>query len=266
MIFGMYSGTYVTNQDGSGTIFQQYNPGFSTPTSAAANTSLTMGLISVPSGNAITSLYDYRVGDNSSQTVMFTQGKNLNFFELNNPSKIYNINSSGISDDNSKYSHATFQNLLFSASYSQSSGSVWDQFYINPSGNWTQPHGLQPSFDGSFASLPIIPTSTQVINSSGIVVTGVFSSPGIPSGSSYSIVLATALDSGGYRSSNVIPFSGSTGNVLQLSGTQGQSDGTYPYDILHTPGLASMGQSQYHFDVNSLRYVRICHSKYWINK
>ena len=209
---------------------------------------LSSGLLSIPSGNAITSIYDYRVGDNSSQRVMYTQGPDLGYFTLDAPTSHTIIYSSGVTDDQAKWSHSTFQNELFSHQYSEKSGICWDQIYSQPTGNWTQLHGLRPSFSGNSASIPQTPHGTTI---SGSLYT-----TGIPTGSNFNVVLATSILTGGLRASELISFSGTTGNTINIFGTQGQSEGTYPFDIFHVSGLSASGittsgQSQYKFDVFS---------------
>jgi hypothetical protein len=221
---------------------------FMTP-AYASNSSIACGLLSMQTGNAITSIYDYRVGDGRTQRVMFTQGDNLSYFELSDPTNHTIIYTGATTGDNLKWSHATFQNLLFSQQYGVTSGVAWDQIFTNPSGNWTQTMGLRPSFSGNSAFLLSTPSGTNI--------SGGHYGTGIPSGSIFNVMLSTQILSGGLRSSNVVSVSGTTGNTYQIFGAPSPfNQASYPYDIYHVSGLAAsgiatQGESQYNFDVSS---------------
>jgi hypothetical protein len=234
----IFSGSFVYNKNLDGKTFQQLNSN----AGGGPAKDLTCGLISVPSGNAVTSIYDYRVGDNRSQRVMLTERNEMRFFELGDPTNQTTIFSGGAIGDNFKWQHSTFQNLLISHQYSQISGVVWDQIYSNPSGNWTQLHGLRPVFSGAGHVLP-----------SGSIPSGATVFPTNPN---FDIVLGTSILTGGIRSSEVLTISGtnfaSGSNSVQLFGVASSSnDATFPYDIYHVSGVAASGQSQYKFDVFS---------------
>lgn len=236
-----------TTNTGGEQYYQRGSGGFIIPSGNQID--IACGFLSVNTGNAITSIYDYRVGDNRSQAVMFTQGQTLNYFELADPTITTTIYSSGVlpsgsvSYPDAKWGHCTFQDLLFSHQYGLVSGICWDQIYSQPTGNWTQLHGLQPVFSGSSANLSAFPSGS-----------GVYPTSGIPSGSSFSVIASTSILSGGYRASLPLNISGTTGNALQISGIYSSTNqATSPYDIYHVSGIThSSGQSQYQFDVNSL--------------
>lgn len=209
---------------------------------AYQNTRLSCGILSFPSGNAITSIYDYRVGDSRTQEVIFTQGDKVHAFKDFDPANtIITLYSGAAVGDNYKWSHSTFQSMLFSHQYSQTSGICWDQIYYDPSGNSMEPHGKRPVVEFSGATLPILPSGAVGVNPN----------------EDFNIILATTMNSGGFRSSEIYTYSGanasgaylSTGNAMQLFGSLSGSS-NYPYDIQFSG--TNDGTYQYNFDVNSL--------------
>lgn len=206
---------------------------------------LACGLISITSGNAITSIYDYRIGDSRTQEILFTQRDKVQSFldadPTNTIATLYNgtVDASGTPtiNDNYKWSWSTFQNLAFGHQYSKSSGLCWDQIYFNPSGNSMQFHGLRPVAE-AFAY-------------SGTTPPGV--TPSAIASKSFDIILATAMNTGGFRSSEIINYSGISGSTINSVGLIGANtpySGTWPFDIQFS-GIND-GKHQYNFDCNSL--------------
>lgn len=210
------SGSFVYNKTGNDTRFQQLN----TTALAGNDYDLTCGLIYVPSGNAITSVYDYRVGENRSQRVITTIRDQVRAFPLQQPDSQIVIHSGAQIGNNLKWSHSTYQNLLISHEYAQISGLVWDQLYSGTTNNFMQYHGQRPTF-------------------SAVEVSGVSGGITGQSGTSISIILATQMASGGIRSSDPLTFtfSGNGHSYVKLTGTD-----------IFTPGFYPSG-SQYAFDV-----------------
>lgn len=213
------SGVYLTNYNNDGQTF--ITPSGDANYGAPANNDLSCGLIFIPSGNAITSVYDYRFGDNRAQKIIYTQGTDVRAFNLHepNPANHLTIYSGAVAGNNHKWTHTTIKNNLFSHEYSKTSGVYWDQIYVNPlGGDSMQLHGLRPQF-----------TLTEV---SG---TGVSGATILPSGTDINIILATQLGTGGIRASEIghIRTSGIS-SFIRISGQ----------DIFIPSGV-----SQYKFDV-----------------
>ncbi len=228
--YNNYSGAFVYDYSGINT-FQQI------PTGIFANSAeyvLDCGLITVPSGNGITSIYDYRVGSNRVQKIITTIRDVVQSSIFGN-CNFTTLFSGAVIGNNNKWSHATYQNLLFSHQYSKISGVCWDQIYLNPSGyNSMQLHGQRPAF-----------TATVVSGISGIY-SGV--SYGINGNYSIDILLATQMGTGGIRASNVqtVTLSGSN-NYIRISGPSGVTNPWFGNSILNPSGFPI--ESQYAFDV-----------------
>jgi hypothetical protein len=203
------SGAFVYNWSGNDTNFNQYNDNGA---AGGNDRDLTCGLIYIPSGNAITSIYDYRVGDSRTQKVIYTQRDEVRAFDLYNPNAPTVLFTGAAIDNDNKWSHSTFQNLLFSHQYSQTSGVCWDQiFSSNVTGNSMQPHGLRPEF-----------------YSNEISYTGTGDS--LASGTITSIMMATQLFSGGLRASKIkdIQISSNAQAIVELTGTDIFNGNLYP--------------------------------------
>ena len=205
------SGQMVYNANNDSQTFDEYYLSKNTE-----SFDLNCGLIVGNSGNGITSIYDYRYGDQAHQQIIYTQGQDIRTFKLANPapSSHVTIFHSGVSNDNLRWSHATFQNTLFSHQYSTPSGTTEGQAW-NQIVSGTQPHGLRPSF--------------SLVEVSGTVPSQ------LVSGSTVQVVLGTQMATGGIRSSIVetITTSGN-GTYIELSGND-----------IYNPS----GTSQYLFDV-----------------
>lgn len=215
------SGSYVTNYSDDGSTFISPSGSiFVSPTGQ----NLSCGLINVQSGNGITSVYDYRVGDSRTQKIVYTIRDQVRIFDLATPSALnHTVIHTGASISNDyKWSHSTFQNDLFSHQYSQTSGLYWDQIYTGTSSNYMQLHGLRPAF-----------TAIETPAATGTVGTGVGASY-LTSGTDIQIILGTTLNSGGIRASTIAEVSTTgTFSYVRLSGT----------DIFNPSG-----SSQYKFD------------------
>lgn len=232
---GSYSGTFLYNRSNDGLNFKQINTSANPSLGISGyQLNLTCGLIYLPSGNAITSIYDYRVEGNRSQRTIVTQKDRV----LSAPLYFCNWTTilSGAAIDN-KYiwSHTTYQNTLISHQYSQSSGVVWDQIYINTSGNSMQQHGHRPAFN-----LSGVAYTTGTFNPDSF--SGVFY-PGIASGTPFSVVLATQLGTGGLRASNIVDYTMPFSGVAQIYGSPLRDS-----DIFNT-GVLGTDYTQYNFDV-----------------
>jgi hypothetical protein len=232
-----YSGTYVYNWNNNGQSFTQANYSGN----SGGSYDLTCGVLSFQSGNAITSIYDYRIGDRRTQEIIFTQRDKVQTFADYDPiNTVTTLWTGAAIGDIYKWSHSTFQNLLFSHQYSQSSGLCWDQIYYNPSGLTMQYHGLQP----------------RAVLASGMTITppsGV-SAPANINTYDFDVILATTMNSGGFRASEVIHFSGNSAagtgtNAIQLQGPY--NSGISAYMNIQNTGI-NTGAWQYNFDVNSL--------------
>lgn len=223
------SGTFMMNYNNDDQTFitPSGDTYFTTPT----QDNLSCGLIVVQSGNGITSVYDYRVGDSRSQRIIYTIQDKVKEFELHAPAASNHIviHSGAAIGNELKWSHSTFQNDLFSHQYSQTSGLYWDQIYSGTANDFMQLHGLRPNF-----------AMTEVPSATGIAGTGTGASY-LASGTSISLILGTQLNSGGIRASI-------TGNIATTGvSSYVKLDGT---DIFNPVGLAlGTGTSQYKFDV-----------------
>lgn len=216
----LYSGTYVYNKNGDGNTFQQNNVNGS---GTGNYYDLSCGVISVASGNAITSIFDYTVLNNKK--LIFTQTDKLYYSNPNDIANTKVVLFSGAEIDNRNlWSHEVSNNLLFSHQYSKIDGQYWNSVYIDPSGNSTQQHGLRPVFEASGTTISgsFIPSGVPTLPHSGVV----------------SIVMATPLISGGFRSSVIKDF-----DLATLASGQ-NAIGLYGTDIFNPSGA-----SQYKFDV-----------------
>ncbi len=211
---------FVYNQNGSGSSFiPQYN------NNIPNYYQLSCGLTSFASGNGITSIYDFRIEDSASQRTIITQQNELLQAPLND-FQFTSIFSGAAIGNNNKWSHTTYQNQLISHQYAQISGVTWDMIYSGSNGTSMQPHGLQPNF-----------TTTEIPSSS------VPGAAGIPLGTTFQILLATQLGSGGIRASEIktVTISGSS-SCIRLDG--------YPFsgtDIYNPSGIPYV-TTQYLFD------------------
>lgn len=212
----LYSGTFVYNKNLDGHSFQQMN--FSALNGGSID--LSCGLVYVASGNAITDIYDYRVGENRSQRVITGIRNELRSWQLRDPGNQTVIYSGAAIGNNFKWSNSTYQNLFIGHQYSQSSGVVWDQLYSGTANHFTQYHGQRPTF-----------SLNQVSGVNGGIIGA--------SGLSVSVILATQMASGGLRASEpqTITITQPSGAYIQLSGTDIFAPSAYP------------SGSQYAFDV-----------------
>lgn len=227
---------FLYNQTNDGSTFYGWNPN----AVLYNDYQLSCGLISVLSGNAITSIYDYRIGDERTQEIIFTQTDKVQAFKDSDPKNtIITLWSGAATGDNYKWSHSTFQSTLFSHQYSKSSGVCWDQIYYNPSGQSMQYHGLRPEVVAHSVGGIKLPAGFTSVAGNNI------------SNKPFDIVLATSMNTGGFRASHVIHYSGVSG--INTSGVQlqGPFNGSVFQSIQNT-GINTNGNWQYNFDVNSL--------------
>ncbi len=201
------SGAFLMDYNGSG-MFAQPSGIFTAALAPYTTTSydLTCGLVTIPSGNEIVGIYDYRVGEDRSSKIMYGQAGDLRYFDLDSPAKENHVTiNSGLSrTDNALLNFITYDDLLFTHQYSQITGICWNQVYPT-----TMPHGRRPT--ASYAYL-----------------TGV--GPNIPSGVPFSLMVANNFDSGGFRTTEYqnISLSGSfASGFFAVSGLRGQ----YPFDV-----------------------------------
>jgi len=209
------------------------------PYGAGANYStLSCGLLSFASGNGILGIYDYTIGSSRSKKVIYEQQNNMYAAEYGFiPTTSEIIFSGGTGGNNDlKWNHLTYQNLLFATQYSQSGTQVcWDQIYTQASGNYTQPWGLQPQW--SMIPVSGVPVGLNTPVGSGAVYSGESLGYGLMSGTTVTVLLGTQMESGGIRASQqdfTAPFDNC---YIQLSGT----------DIFRISGTDA--NSQYKFDV-----------------
>ncbi len=222
-------GAFLYNYSGVGS-YQQIPTGIYTNSPAY---DLTCGLIAVPSGSWINGIYDYRIGGDRVSKIVYGQGQYVRNFELSNPNKAGHVQifSSGSTLQDALWNSTTYDDLLFSHQYSQISGVCWDQIYLNPSGyNSMQVHGQRPSFSISFQS----GVGTVGSNSAGVV----------------QVMLATEMDSGGFRASEIksITLSGLTNSLILLRGPGGLANPSLGNSILDSGSYPVVGQ--YAFDVS----------------
>ncbi len=233
------SGTYVTNYSDDGQTFISPS-GDANAFAQPKNDSFTSGLIYVASGNAITGIYDYRIGSSRAQRVILGQENNILEFPLNEISGMTNIYSGAAIGDDFKWSFATYQNLLFAHQYAQSSGVCWDQRFINPSGHYQsmQFHGQQPQF----SLFPVVYSgdATNFVNNMHVrnpSTSGLSFGINNLVGSTVSVMLATQMNSGGYRAEThevTIP------NTQRYSGT---ISGTFNYSFNKNVLIGIIGPS-----------------------
>jgi len=208
----------------------------------ATQGNLACGIVSIPNDNAITDIYDYRRGDTRTQQIMYAQGNTVGNFLLNSPTNRNILWNGATIGDNYKWTNTTSQNMWFGNHYSQDQGVCWDQIFsgnsiTHPKYGSLQQQGLQPVFSGLYSTITNLPSGSTLI----------------PSGSEIKIILATQIDSGGLRASNILTVNSSSGNTIKISGiASSNNDATYPFDMFHVYGQTGVsGQSQYNFDVNS---------------
>lgn len=169
------------------------------------NTDFACGIIELPSGNAITLLYDYRVGSSLNQKIIVGQRDKLYYTYYVNPDKstFVTIHSGATVGNNNLWSALTNNDLLFAHHYGVDNGQVWESNYSGVSYD----HGKRP---------------TCVVSGTG--TGGTFLS------GTYSVLLATSLQSGGFRASAPITgISISSGNSIHISGLNMQSQ--FPFDL-----------------------------------
>lgn len=223
-----YSGVAVLDYSGNG-VFTQFsgsypgtvNGSFDNTMNIQAQFDLTCGLIDVPSGNAVVGITDYRVGGDRSSEIVYGQGGEVRYFDLDTPNKsTHTTIFSGISTlNNSLMSFAVYDDLLFMTDYSQISGICWDQ-----TNSGTMTHGLRPT------------AITTAINGTGGT---------IPSGQAFSLMIAADMSSGGIRTT-IIPFpSGITQNFLEVSGLSNQYAFDVPVANMTTYITAASGSNYY---------------------
>lgn len=202
-----------------------------------ANDSLSFGVYSFPTGNGIQLVYDFNIGSSRLEKVIIGQNNNLyscNFDTPEDLSLIFTGSGSSISPNNELlWDATTYSNLMFATQYSESGTQVcWNQIYTQPSGNWTQPWGLQPAFT-------MYPITGTVASTGSSSYSGQSLGYGLSSGQSVSVLLATQMETGGYRSSTQT-FTCPTGSSHVYIGLSG-------LDIFRISGTST--NSQYFFDV-----------------
>lgn len=173
---------------------------------ALTRTSLTAGMITQMSGNAITLLYDYRLATADNQKVVVGHSDKLYWTTFNNPAKSnWTVFHSGAAiNNNALWSATTMSDLFFAHQYSQSKGQVWDSSTTGVS----YEHGKRPLFSAS-----------------GYTAAGSTLQSGL-----YNIILANSMESGGFRSSivsGVVINSGQWIHVQFPASMQVQ----YPFDL-----------------------------------
>lgn len=196
-----------------------------------ASTSLSFGVYSIPSGNGITLIYNFAIGADRLSKVIIGQESNLYVTTFDNPTDMNTIFSGAQVGTEFLWDATTYNNLMFATQYSNSGTQVcWDQIYTQPSGNWTQPWGLQPQWS-------MYPVSGIVASTGNSFYSGQSLGYGLASGNSVQVMLATQMNSGGYRA-DVQNFTASGNNVyIGFSGL----------DIFRVSGNST--NSQYQFDV-----------------
>lgn len=162
------------------------------------------GLIDIPSGNGITLVYNYTTA-NENQKVIIGQSDKLYWTEQTTPEKEnWTVIHSGAAVNNDAlWSAVTNNDLLFAHQYSQSSGQVWDSTWTGVSYD----HGKRPIFTAS-----------------GISAAG----STMPSGD-YQIMLATSMESGGFRASEISGLTITSGSWINISNLNMGSQ--YPFDL-----------------------------------
>jgi len=207
------SGTFLINISGDG-IFQTTN-------AYDSNQIMTYGLVdNLPSGNWINGIYDYRIGETRSQRVIYGLGDKINSFKLETPNKSTHITlCSGLNSDiNYLHSYATYDDLLLDTNYSANQPQVWNQIYLNTSGNSTYDLGMRPS---GITWLEVPTTGTG---------------SGLATGTSFQIMPAVSLTSGGYRAASGITVGPTTGtsSMILISGLN--YGNKYPFDLNSSAG------------------------------
>lgn len=178
----------------------------------ASGNNFACGLIEIPSGNATTLIYDYTTSQ-EQQKVIIGQSDKLSWTYQQTPEKENwtTIHSGAAINNDALWTAATANDLLFAHQYSQSKGQVWDTNYSGVS----YEHGKRPTFNASGVTTGI------TVSGSGIVP--------LVSGT-YQIVLATSMESGGFRSS--VPSGitvNASGDWIHISGLNMASQ--YPFDL-----------------------------------
>ncbi len=195
----IYSGCVVINNNNDGINFEQNpQPYFKN------QDAVTCGLIYLPSGIGITSIYNYEVEDYNSQRIIVTQQDKV-YAGIYGSCEWTPILSGATIDNNLKWTHTSFQNQLMSHQfgvpinmYGGSGGAIWDMDFINNSGNSMQLHGLQPQAEATFLPSHYIPYNAMTSTGNTIDSTVPYY-PFITAGMYTQIMLATQLLSGGIR-------------------------------------------------------------------
>ncbi len=209
----VFPGGLVINPSGndwnqfSGSISSSYNP------PDLATLDLNCGLIQLTSGSAITLVNDYRNAD--KQTILYGQSDKLFYSTFENPEKSnwVQFHSGAAIGNNFLWSAATMKNLVFLHQDSQSDGQVWTSDVIG-SGINSYAHGKRPFF------------TLQALNSSGASNTA--SGSTIPAGT-YNFMLATSMQSGGFRSSEPSGITVSGNQWIQVNVAAPYLQ--YPFDL-----------------------------------
>ena len=190
------------------------------------NFNMTAGLIDIPSGNAIVGLYDYRIGVARSSKIVYGQGGEIRYFDLDTPCKdTHTTIYSGISQNtNALMTFETYDDLLFMHDYSQISGVCWNQ-----TNSGTMIHGLRPT--------------AKITTVSGTV------GGAIVSGTTYSLMVGNEYSSGGIRTTvfeNLIASGVSiSGNFIQVSGLANQFAFDVPASQMYVYITAASGANYY---------------------
>lgn len=172
-----------------------------------SGTNFACGLITITNDQAIKLIYDYRVGSDLNQKVIIGQSDKLSWTNRTTPEKEnWTVFHTGASTNNDAlWSALTFNDLFFAHNYSLSNGQVWDSTY---SGN-SYEHGKRPTFNASglTASFSVLPSGT------------------------YDLMLATSMESGGFRSSTIsgVTITGNSAQWIHISGLNMTSQ--YPFDL-----------------------------------
>ncbi len=213
-----YSGTYVVSQNDNGQYVQ-----FNTSTSPIADGhiyDLVCGLVETLDNNAITLIYDYQNSINSAtKKIVYGYQDKLSTFDNPEKENWTTIWSGAAIGDNNIWSATTTSNLFFACQNAASSGVVWTS---DPSySGMAYDHGHRPNV-----------TIQRAIHSSG-------NASLLPSGT-YGVMLAVAMDSGGFRASKLLPSgivipSGDYIEIDNLDTLRSQ----YPFDVNHTGDLTT---------------------------